>query len=198
MPLRADSFDRRALDAYYCAPMADTQIPDHVDARKIFVQQALIEGDVPLSRLPRFRETLNDDQGQVQVHLQFLMDDEHRRVIEGKLTAQVHVLCQRCLEPAEVRIEEAFSLALVETEAQMARLPKRLDPWFCEDTKLMLADLIDEQLILAMPIVSYHENPCTEPMSFGVTEQSGDRAASGNGNEKANPFDILRTLKDKH
>ena len=198
MPLSADSFDRRALDAYYCAPMADTQIPDHVDARKIFVQQALIEGDVPLSRLPRFRETLSDDLGQVQVQLQFLMDDEHRRVIEGRLTAQGHVLCQRCLEPTEVRIEEAFSLAMVETEEQMSRLPKRLDPWFCEDTKLALADLIDEQLILAMPIVSYHESPCTEPMSFGETEQTGDKAAPGNGSEKANPFDILRTLKDKH
>lgn len=198
MSLSADFFDRWTLDAYYCAPMADTQIPDHVDARKIFVQQALIEGGIPLSRLPRFREALTDGQGDVRVALDFIIDDEYRRVIEGTLTAQVHVLCQRCLEPMDVLIEEAFSLAVLESEVQMANLPKRLDPWICEDTKLVLADLVDEQLILAMPIVSYHEGPCTGPMSFGEETTSGDKAAPDSGSRKANPFDILRTLKDKH
>ena len=98
----------------------------------------------------------------------------------------------------DVLIEEAFSLAVLETEAQMANLPKRLDPWVCEDTKLVLADLVDEQLILAMPIVSYHKGQCTGPMSFGEKNTSGDKAAPDSGNGKANPFDILRTLKDKH
>lgn len=196
MPLRADFFDRRALYAYYCAPMTDTLIPDYVDARKIFVQQALIEGTLPVAALPRLGELLADTSGMVNLSLRFSIDDEYRRVIDGSLSSKIAVICQRCLEPMQVEIDESFTLALVESEEQAEKLPKRLDPWLCEDVKLPLADIVEEQLILCMPIVNHHAHDCIGSLTFEDSHHS--KNASNTGDEKGNPFNILKTLKDKH
>jgi uncharacterized protein len=198
MPLKVVFFDRSALDAYYCAPMEDTLIPDYVDARKIFAQEALLKGTIPVSRLSRFCDLVAATQGDVQVNMKFSLDDGNRRIIEGTLDTQAQVFCQRCLEPMQIPLHDEFRLAVVESESKSESLPKSLDPWICEDIKLVLADVIEEQLILCMPIVSYHENNCIETLSFAASEnKQDDTAKAANGAGKPNPFDILKTLKDQ-
>jgi len=179
--------------------MADTLIPDYVDARKIFAQQALIKGIIPVSRLLRFCDLIAANDGDVQVDLKFALDDSHRRVIEGILDTKVQVICQRCLEPMQIELHDEFRLAVVESEKQAEALPKSLDPWLSEDIKLVLAEVVEEQLILCMPIVSYHEHSCIEKLSFEATKntQSGSESAAAKGASTPNPFDILKKLKDK-
>lgn len=178
--------------------MEDTLIPDYVDARKIFAQQALIKGTIPVSRLPRFCELVAATQGDVQVRMKFDFDESNRRIIEGELDTQAQVLCQRCLEPMEIALHDEFRLAVVSSESKSEGLPKSLDPWICEDIKLVLAQVIEEQLILCMPIVSYHDHDCIEKLSFEATEaKENGTARAANGANKPNPFDILKTLKDK-
>ena len=101
MPLCADFFDRWAMCAYYCAPMADTRIPDYVDARKIFAQAAEMAGSMPIAGFERFRQLLASSRGEVRFSLNFGIDEEYRRVISGTLDANVDVVCQRCLEPVD-------------------------------------------------------------------------------------------------
>ena len=175
--------------------MEDTLIPDYVDARKIFAQQALIKGTIPVSRLPRFCELVTAPQGDVKVTIKFDLDESNRRIIEGVLDTQAQVICQRCLEPMQIALHDEFRLAVVDSESQSESLPKSLDPWICEDIKLVLAEVIEEQLILCMPIVSYHENKCIEKLSFEASQNKHNGAMKGTA--KPNPFDILKTLKDK-
>jgi uncharacterized metal-binding protein YceD (DUF177 family) len=62
----------------------------------------------------------------------------------------------------------------------------------------VLAEVIDEQLILCMPIVSYHSNECTEELSFAATQNKHNGTVNTtNGAGKPNPFDILKTLQNK-
>ncbi|MGJ8690754.1 MAG: YceD family protein [Gammaproteobacteria bacterium] len=176
--------------------MANTLIPDYVDSRKIFAQQTLIEGVLPISRLERFSGAILDTEGDVQVSLQFDLDESFRKVIRGSLQADVNVACQRCLEPMPITLKDQFELAVVYKEEQALKLPKTLDPWFCEDIKLVLADMIEEQLILCMPIVSYHEQHCIAKLEF---EAKQPNKVNGKQGEKVseNPFAILQKLKDK-
>ena len=198
MPLKLVFFDRSPLDAYYCAPMEDTLIPEYVDARKIFAQQALIKGTIPVSRLSRFCELVTATQGDVQVTMKFDLDESNRRIIEGVLDTQAQVTCQRCLEPMQIALHDEFRLGVVESESKSENLPKSLDPWICEDIKIVLAEVVEEQLILCMPIVSYHEHDCIEKLSFAASANKHNGAAKGaNGAGTPNPFDILKTLKDK-
>jgi uncharacterized protein len=187
MSLYAFFFDRATQYAYYCAPMAMTLIPDYVDARKIFAQHAHIKGNMHIIAFARFCEGLVDSSGNALVELEFYLDEKYRRIIAGRLEANVNVLCQRCLEPTEISLNESFRLAMVETDEQAENLPTDLDPWLCNDSRLRLADIIEEQLILSMPIVSYHKNDCIEHI---------DNALAKSKQSKSNPFEMLKILKD--
>jgi len=172
--------------------MADTRIPDYVDARKIFAQTAEIAGSMPIAGFERFRQQLTSAGGEVNFTLAFGIDEEYRRVITGSLNANVEVQCQRCLEPVAIELADTVALALVESEEQAARLPAELDPWMApEDGRLRLADILEEQLILCMPIVSYHDADCTPVNPASAPAESNETTQ----NDKPNPFAVLRDLK---
>jgi uncharacterized protein len=175
--------------------MVDTLVPDYVDAKKIFAQHALISGILPISRFSRFCELLADNSGNLHVTLQFHLDDSHRRIIDGEIDVLVSVTCQRCLEPAEIRLTETFKLGIVETEGHIARLPADIDPWMVTEPKLVIADLLEEQLILAMPIVSYHSEGCKAALPTEIGSNS-DRNAGMTKNSDLGPFAILQKLKE--
>ncbi len=176
--------------------MTDTLIPDYVDAKKIFTQQAVITGNLPVVKFERFSELLANTSGFVEINLKFFLNGDFRRVISGELRADVQVLCQRCLEGTTITLEDRFQLALVESESQADKLSKDLEPWFCTDTKLVLADIIEEQLILAMPIVSYHNVDCSqdELLKLGAPKEESPKILDRT--DKQNPFAILQSLKE--
>ena len=175
--------------------MSDSSIPAYADTRKIFLQEGNISGNLDLDRLPRFLKTLANDQGAVSLELEFTLSDAKERLITGSLQAQVNVFCQRCLKPLAIALADDIKLALVRDEKAALRLGAELDPWICEDHKLDLAELVEEQLILCTPIVSYHESgDCINHRNFVAGAQVIDKVAGNATNE--NPFAVLRSLKD--
>ena len=109
----------------------------------------------------------------------------------GSLQAQVNVFCQRCLKPLAIALADDIELALVRDEEAALRLDAKLDPWICEGHKLDLAELIEEQLILCTPIVSYHESgECMNQKDYVAGEDATESIAS------ESPFAVLRSLKD--
>jgi len=171
--------------------MSDSSIPAYADTRKIFQQEEHISGDIDLIRLPRFTKTLANDQGSVSLELEFTLSDAKQRLITGSLQAQVNVFCQRCLKPLAIALTDDIKLALVRDEEAALRLDAELDPWICEDHKLDLAELIEEQLILCTPLVSYHEaGDCISQKDYVAGEGAVENVTS------ENPFAVLRSLKD--
>jgi len=94
-----------------------------------------------------------------------------------------------------MRLTETFKLGIVETEDHIARLPGNIDPWMATDPRLVIADFLEEQLILAMPIVSYHRAGCKAAL-HKVIGSSSDRDADLVKNREESPFAILKKLKE--
>lgn len=174
--------------------MSDRQVPVYVDTRRIFQQEAVVGGFVELERLPRFRQSLVSDEAEIQVELRFCEGDSGYREIHGHLQARVEVACQRCLEPMAIDLADQLSLALVRDDEQASRLKPELDPWICPDIKLVLADLIEEQLILSLPIVAAHEEGHCQA-DTGAAELTADTGEGIEEEVKENPFAILEQLK---
>jgi len=171
--------------------MSDSSIPAYADTRKIFQQEDIISGNLGLDRLPRFRKTLANEQGLVSLELKFMFGEAKERLIVGGLQAQVNVFCQRCLKPLAIALADDIELALVRDEEAAVQLDAKLDPWICEDHKLDLAELVEEQLILCTPIVSYHQSgECMAQKDYVSGEEATDSVAS------ESPFAVLRSLKD--
>tara|TARA_R110002072_G_scaffold4663_3_gene32447 strand:- start:59268 stop:59828 length:561 start_codon:yes stop_codon:yes gene_type:complete len=176
-------------------------VPPVLDVRKVFRHALLVEGSLPLSRLERLSTLLTDTAGQVNASLQFGFDGGRRR-IEGRVEAIVNVQCQRCLEPVSLTLSEPVNLALVADEAAAKELPAEYDPWVCGEEELVPADIIEEQLILGLPIVAVHQQ--CDPAS--VQQQTLDEISKAGQLEAAatqseNPFSVLAALKknmEKH
>lgn len=153
-----------------------------------------IKDQLPVASLQRFCESLLDEQGSVIANLLFEVDTERRPRIVGNVSADVSVVCQRCLQPMMLHVEDKIDLVLVTTDAQSKALPDRYDPWFCgEDEFLSPADIIEEQLILAMPIVSMHERCVDVNKTQDLSIQNQIESESA----RKNPFAALAGLKSK-
>jgi len=165
-------------------------LPKRVDPRKLAEREVQLHGSVDLKSMPELLSLLVDDEGEVSVELSFALDEQKLRTVKGQATARVRQQCQRCLDPVEVELEAEFSLAVVLNEEQAKNLPRYYDPLLVEED-VVLASLVEEELILTLPAVAYHDN-CSVQLSYGE-----DEVQQGEQDEKPNPFSVLASLKEK-
>jgi len=85
--------------------------------------------------------------------------------------------CQRCMQPMSVPIERLVKVALVTSEADVARVPAELEPVLAPGGRISIGELITEELLLTLPIVALHGEgePCTAaPAEAAAPEQGQD------------------------
>ncbi|HEX7764359.1 MAG TPA: YceD family protein [Cellvibrio sp.] len=163
-------------------------LPRQADPRKFAQQGVSLEGIIPTSELPRIVEATESSEGEVQVKLEFKLSEEGRRVVVGHAHADMVLICQRCLEPVTVPVESDISLGIVWDEEAAAKLPPHFEPWIAGEGMADLYDMIEEELLLSLPAVAYHEEPCIDSKLY----------SSGKPVEvkrEKNPFQVLEQLK---
>jgi len=170
--------------------MSDSPLPEYVDARKIFNQEGALSGHIDLTKLDRLKGYLTGEAATIKAEVSFFVDDFGRKHITGWIEAGLQVECQRCLGPLTIELKDDINLVLVDDETAANSLEEEFDPWIIEENKIYLADLIDEQLVLSMPIVNYHR-------TGSCSEQPGYNSADDNIEKRAgtNPFAVLASLK---
>lgn len=93
--------------------------------------------------------------------------------VRGAATLQ----CQRCLQPMSIPIERLVKVALVASEADVARVPPELEPVLAPGGRISIGELIAEELLLTLPIVALHGEgePCAAtPAGTAAGEQAQD------------------------
>jgi uncharacterized protein len=145
------------------------------------------QGVWPLSDFPRLRDALATDAGEVAYEISGLRDARGRPSLRLKVRGTLRLRCQRCLEPMpfEVQTDEtlvlAATLAEIHAEPADAHAPDRV----VAGKEMALRDLIEDELILAVPYAPRHE--------------SCSAAGARDDAEKVSPFAGLRGLmRQKH
>lgn len=170
---------------------ASSPLPHHVDAVKLCQQGGRLSGSTSLAQLHRLGEQLCHQNGQAQVDWQFSLDEQSRKVIHGTVTAILPLVCQRCLEQVDVAVQADTNLALVWSDEQAAQLSRSLDPMLMETDVLDVLAAVEDELLLALPIVATHETGACE-----VAQQIENPQAEESVEEKSpNPFQVLANLK---
>lgn len=147
-----------------------------------------IEGSLQLDTFERLKGDLLENTGELKYSLAFDIDGSGLCVIESKIDTQVKLKCQRCLNPVVVDIDKSSLLALVSSKDEIDNLAKELEPLQLEGETVSVGELIEDELLLSIPISPLHEeNECT---GKDVLEQI-------NANAKPNPFAALAALKKK-
>lgn len=163
-------------------------LPRQGDPRKFAQHGVSLEGVIPVTELPRILDATEDSGSEVQVKLEFTISEERKKVVIGTANADLALVCQRCLEPVTVPVESNISLAIVWDEDAAKALPERFDPWVTGEGMADLYEMIEEELLLSLPAVAYHEEPCLDSKLY----------SSGKPVEvkrEKNPFQVLEQLK---
>lgn len=178
--------------------MSSTPLPRHVDIRKLIAAGAEISAREPLQKFARLATMLAKDDrlavhdGDVEVNLHLYVDDAGCKRIDGEVTAVVMVACQRCLQPMALPIDSTFSVGVVWSDDEAARLPKHLEPYVVEEGLHDIRDLIEDELILCVPYASYHED---ENCAGDYRQRVAEEVHKTESEEKPNPFKVLEQLK---
>ncbi len=130
-----------------------------VDVAVLADAQSRVELSVPVARLARIAEYLASPEGVVTGSVA-LSREEGRIVAEVVLVAQLSLVCQRCLKPVQQSIEGRSRVALLADEAAVSQVPPELETALAPEGRLRLADLVEEELLLAMPVVPRHAGNC--------------------------------------
>jgi uncharacterized protein len=121
------------------------------------------------------RRVVRGGQGQVWLHL-------------GATTAVV-LECQRCLGPVDVPLAIERSFLFVHGEDAAAQLDADSDDDVLAMTRALdLQELVEDELLLALPLVPKHLQ-CPHPLPVPVDDGQPEPAP--------NPFAVLETLKRK-
>ncbi|WP_162845995.1 YceD family protein [Seongchinamella sediminis] len=142
--------------------------------------------------MPRFTALLAAEQGEIDAELTFSRDEEKQPVIEVCYQAKVLVECQRCLQAMPLELAGENTLGIVWTDDQARHLPRHLDPLIVPEEGANLWELLEDELILALPSFNYHD---TEDCKQILSDYTGPAPDEGEGDNKPNPFDILAQLK---
>jgi uncharacterized protein len=117
---------------------------------------------------------------------------EGRTTVAVQVTGELVLTCQRCLRPCSCPVDESASLVVTASDTEDA--PGGYEPVLGDAERLSVAELIEEQLLLAVPLVPMHETAalCGGPRGALAADVSGAAA-----DETQRPFANLRELLDK-
>jgi uncharacterized protein len=134
-------------------------IPLRVKASQAASRHEAFAGSVPLAKLPRLAASLVENSGTLQVELQATRDGEGQDWLHGEIRGRLPLTCQRGLHAFEWDCDVALSLALVESEAEEEQLLKDTESYRVEDDELPLRDLVEDEVLLALPMTPRCEDP---------------------------------------
>ena len=164
-------------------------LPRLIDPRRFAQQGVVLRGAVPAAELHRLGE-IGLVVDAIQAELVFALDEQKERVVTGQLQVAAQLQCQRCLDLMPVSLACDISLAFVRDEEAARRLPGNYDPWITVDEQVDLFALLEEEVLLNLPYVVYHDTPCgsaLDPRNEAVVKAPSD---------KPNPFQVLKQLKE--
>ncbi len=168
--------------------------PRALDLRAFCADAAVVSGQTALATLPRLAQGLAEPPGDLSVR--WWAQGQTLPVAGGEpelwltLQAQASVVleCQRCLSSYTQPLMLARRFRFVRGEEEAERLDELSeDDVLVLPPRLDLIELLEDELILAIPLVPRHEGSCPVPLPL-VADEPAEA-------EPPNPFAALAALR---
>jgi uncharacterized protein len=196
---------------YFCALMSGAPL-ERVGPWRACRRELVFAGDALLSAMPRLAAALagsettdasvdagleaSTSDGAARYELRFGRDRQGRSVVLGRVRARLRLPCQRCLEAVEIPVDAPIALALIRRDEDALDLPEHLDPWLVTEDRLNPLDLVEDELLLAVPQIPRHPaGMCGPGLSAGDELEAPAADTDARSNATRRPFAILASLK---
>lgn len=169
-------------------------LPETLDAWRALAAKRSFDGVVPLLAMPRLCAALERPDGECRYALAFDRGELGVAHVEIRASAQLPVLCQRSLQRFLLPVEVVQKLALVDSEGAEAELPEGYEALLVgADGMVHPLDLVEDELILALPVVPV--DPASDPVDMSWPVASAELDEADSIETANNPFAVLADFK---
>ncbi len=129
------------------------RLPARFKAAEAVARRQQLDGLLPVTLLARLSEALSGPADALAVTIRF---DTHPRAVgraSGSINGLLPLTCQRSLQVFLWPLEIQFEWIMVRDEAEEERLLADADPVMLEDEQLLLFDAIEDEVLLALPLM---------------------------------------------
>jgi len=169
-----------------------------IDPLKFAEQQSSLVGELALGAMLRLGDTCGFKQtsGVAKFSLEGGVDRQGFRYLKGEVDADVKLQCQRCLQPMDYHVKAEFLLSPVHDEKEETKLPVVYEDLYLAQPELALLNIIEDELLLALPLVPKH--PAKKCVGASRLSPGQAHAVPENAQDKSlHPFAELEKLKKR-
>jgi len=175
------------------------RLPLYINPERATARGFDASGEFALEKMDRLRERLFPPFGKVTARLKFNKDGRRKSLV-GHVSGEMIIECQRCMLALEMPVDHQFKLGLVETEAEIDGLLPDEEPLMISNEDLFLADIIEDELELLLPMVAMHDVGTCEKRSMPAGMEEIPEEEPVIEEKRPNPFAAwgdLKTIKPK-
>jgi len=175
-------------------------LPVRVDPISFADHERVLEGPIATKAMVRLRENVVSFDDMVVANLSFTRGLYGYPMVSGQANASVTMRCERCLDDVRIELNSRFNVLVKPEEDTIPDIEGEKDsdqPDFHEyDGKsLVLADLVEEELLLVLPLVPKHQDIslCNQDMvAWLAANEAPDEEQLASMERAENPFAILK------
>jgi len=164
------------------------KLPEQVDPKRLAHQGAQLVGVLAGDTMKRLA-TAFDVRGDARVDLRFAWSDSGRPQVAGEISVPVASTCQRCLQPYVTTLRAEIDLEIGEAPGDAEQ---DFEVVLRSDERLKLPELIEDELLLAAPMIALHaRGECASPAGADDGQTVEEEEAS------RRPFADLQALWER-
>ncbi|MCQ8105172.1 YceD family protein [Methylomonas sp. SURF-2] len=165
------------------------KLPNLIDPLLFAERRSILAGSLKISTLERLSGMVANTEADIEVDVRFAKQGK-RAVVSGSIKTLLELECQSCLQILAWPIELSFKLAVVSSLQEADQLELDCEPLLLDGEKVSLNDLIEDEILLAIPDYPKHGYDCI------ARQQSKDPGFDDNSQTQTNnPFSVLAKLK---
>ncbi len=132
-----------------------------LDPRRVQRGKSLV-GMVPPADIERLDGLGRVLEPGIHAALHFATADSGRLRIQGRLSGEIEVTCQRCLEPMVWNLRRDVDIEVVANDTQAAQVTSESEPCLLQDGRIELREWVADELLLALPMAPMHDQGCAK------------------------------------
>ncbi len=170
------------------------RLPVRVDPYRLAEQSLTVSGFLQTDKMDRYKSSVIRADKQIHAQLDFSKQGAEHYLLQGHIKTAATLVCQRCLEDYQHQIENKFELSIVASDFQAGQEMESVEPLVIPEGEMLeLTELLEDEIILALPVVSMHQNDadCQLP----EVQQSAVEETVEDKETKPSPFEVLKDLK---
>ncbi len=165
------------------------RLKQHYQVHKEVTRSSYFEGQIEVDNLTRLSDLLVSPKATIVVKFEFLSSDFDSPMLVGEMQTELQMQCQRCLQAMPTPIQLDFKL-LIDAADDIIQ-ESSLDTVYSEDGIIDIFEVVEDELILALPLVAMHENESCNK-HWQTSDSNQDPVV------RESPFSVLKELKTTH